>query len=87
MYDTVALHLSGIYSAYMKKKKLFSFDTMVDVNVYKLYSTCINTCLHGRCGVGSSVNRFIIFLREVGGSYIKMSEINLVMEICSCTDK
>lgn len=86
MYDTVALHLSSIYSAYTKKKS-FSFDIMVDVNVYKLYSTCINTCLHGRRGVGSSVNRFIIFLREVRGNYIKMSEINLVMEICSCTDK
>lgn len=59
-------------------KKSFSFDIMVDVNVYKLYSTCINTCLHGRCGVGSSVNRFIIFLREVWGNYIKMSEKELI---------
>lgn len=59
------------YTVHIWKKKSFSFDIMVDVNVYKLYSTCINTCLHGRCGVGSSVNRFIIFLREVWGNYIK----------------
>lgn len=82
MFDTVALHCSNIL-----KKKSFSFDIMVVVNVYKLYSTCINICLHAE-KKKSSVNRFIIFLREVTGNDIKwVKRNNLVMAFCSCTDK
>lgn len=58
-----------------KKKKSFSFDIMVDVNVYKLYSTCIKylpSCRKKK--KQSNVNRFIIFLREVERKWYKMGE-------------
>lgn len=48
---------------------------MVDVNVYKLYSTCIKylpSCRKKK--KQSNVNRFIIFLREVERKWYKMGE-------------
>lgn len=64
-----------IYILKKKKKKSFSFDIMVDVNVYKLYSTCIKylpSCRKKK--KQSNVNRFIIFLREVERKWYKMGE-------------
>ena len=55
---TVALHCFYI-------KRLLIFHIIVVVNVYKLYSKCINICLHSEKKIyESSVNRFIIFLRK-----------------------
>lgn len=67
----------------------FSFDIMVVVNVYKLYSTCIKKIFaFMQEEKKSSVNGFIIFLREVRGNDIKwVKRNNLVMAFCSCTDK